>query len=139
MARRRTTARSRREHVYGVPVPHALHEAIEKERSNLSRAESVLGCLAISMENETDSVSGPYYPDVARLAREMVRRSINGLDSLELQRHILRNKIKEEPRLAVEGAYAAVRSVESIEVRLLVAAFPRYFSSARSACMKICG
>jgi hypothetical protein len=94
------------EHVYGVPVPEGLHEAIEIERGNLSKAESVLGCLAISMEYETDSVNGPYYPDVAQLAREMVRKSINSLDSLVLQQRLLRNKIKESADLSfAEGGY----------------------------------
>jgi hypothetical protein len=83
------------EHIYGVPVPEALHDAIETERGNLARAESVLGCLAISMEYETDPVNGPYYPDVAQLARELVRQSVNALDSLVLQRRLLRNRVKE--------------------------------------------
>jgi hypothetical protein len=76
-----------------------LHDAIEIERGNLSQAESLLGCLAISMEYETDSVEAPYYPDVARLARDLVRQSINGLDSLSLQKHLLRDKVKEESAL----------------------------------------
>jgi hypothetical protein len=89
-----------------------LHEAIENERDNLSKAESVLGCLAISMEYEADSVNGPYYPDVAQLARELVRKSINGLDSLVLQQRLLRNKIKESPDLSfAQGGYAVLDSV----------------------------
>jgi hypothetical protein len=118
MATRRSATRTRRgrnagtriaEPVYGVRVPEALHEAIENERSNLSRAESVLGCLAIAMENQADMVNGPYYPDVAQLARELVRRSINGLDSLALQRHLLKDKVKEGCYLpGSHGAYAAV-------------------------------
>jgi hypothetical protein len=118
MATRRSATRTRRgrnigartaEPAYGVRVPEALHEAIENERSNLSRAESVLGCLAIAMENQADMVNGPYYPDVAQLARELVRRSINGLDSLALQRHLLKDKVKEGCYLpANHGAYAAV-------------------------------
>jgi hypothetical protein len=100
------------EHVYGVPVPEGLHEAIETERDNLSKAESVLGCLAIAMEYEADSVNGPYYPDVAELARELVRQSINGLDSLVLQQRLLRNKVKEGPDLwFAEGRYAVLDSV----------------------------
>jgi hypothetical protein len=102
------------EHVYGVPVPEGLHEAIETERDNLAKAESVLGCMAIAMEYESDSVSGPYYPHVAQLAREMVRQSINGLDSLVLQRRLLRNKIKESPDLSfAEGCYSILDSVGS--------------------------
>jgi hypothetical protein len=112
--------------VYGVPVPEALHEAIENERSNLSRAESVLGCLAISMESEPDPVNGPYYPDVAQLARELVRQSINGLDSLALQKLLLRDKVKECPiSLTVEGVYPVIDSVEfrreTVRVMLLAA------------------
>jgi hypothetical protein len=112
-ARRGRNRRNRRvEHVYGVPVPKGLHDAIETERDNLSKAESVLGCLAIAMEYETDSINGPYYPDVAQLARELVRQSINGLDSLVLQQRLLRNKIKESPDLSfAEGCYAILDSV----------------------------
>jgi hypothetical protein len=97
--------------VYGVAVPEGLHEAIENERDNLSKAESVLGCLAISMEYESDSVDGPYYPDVAQLARELVRQSINGLDSLVLQQRLLRNKVKETPTdLSFAEGYAGLRT-----------------------------
>jgi hypothetical protein len=98
------------EHVYGVPVPEGLHEAIEAERGNLCKAESLLGCLAISMEYEgDDTVNRPYYPDVAELARELVRKSINGLDSLVLQQHLLRNKVKERPDPSLaEGGYAVL-------------------------------
>jgi len=122
MATRRSAPKARRgrDHevptespVYGVPVPEALHEAIENERSNLSRAEAVLGCLAISMESQPDPVNGPYYPEVAQLARELVRQSINGLDSLALQKLLLRNKVKESPvPLGVVGAYPVIDSVE---------------------------
>jgi hypothetical protein len=118
MATRRSASGARRgrnndktrsaEHVYGVPVPEGLHDAIEAERGNLSTAESVLGCLAIAMEYETDSVNGPYYPDVAELARELVRKSINGLDSLVLQQRVLRNKIKESADLSLAEGYAVL-------------------------------
>jgi len=83
------------EHVYGVPVPEALHEAIETERDNLSKAESLLACMVVSMEYENDSLTGPYYPAVAQVARELVERSINGLDPFVLRQRLLRNKIEE--------------------------------------------
>ena len=103
------------DHVYGVPVPEGLHEAIESERDNLSKAESVLGCLAISMEYEADSPDRPYYADVAQLARELVRKSINGLDSLVLQQRLLRNKIKESCTLPFsEGAYRIPGPVDPV-------------------------
>jgi hypothetical protein len=122
MVKRRSASRVRRnrrraktqsvEHVYGVPVPKGLHDAIETERGNLSKAESVLGCLVIAMEYETDSINGPHYPDVAQLARELVSQSINGLDSLVLQKGLQRNKIKESPDLSLaEGCYAVLDSV----------------------------
>jgi hypothetical protein len=94
--------------VYGVAVPEGLHEAIEIERGNLSKVESVLGCLVISMESETDPVTGPHYPDVAEIARDMVRKSINGLDSLVLQQRLLRNKIREVWIPLCVGSYVSL-------------------------------
>jgi hypothetical protein len=94
-----------------------LHEAIEDERGNLSKAESVLGCLAIALEYEGDSANGPHYPDVAELARELVRQSINGLDSLVLQRRLSKNRVEEGsglPRL--EGAYPVLDPFDSTHV-----------------------
>jgi len=73
-----------------------LQKAIEGERRNLFKADSLLGCLVIAMEYETDSVNGPYYPDVAQIARELVQKSIDGLDSLTLEQLVLRGKVKEE-------------------------------------------
>jgi hypothetical protein len=83
------------EHVYGVPVPEALHEAIETERDNLSKAESLLACMVVSMEYENDPLTGPYYPAVAQIARELVERSINALDPFLLKQRLLRNKIED--------------------------------------------
>jgi hypothetical protein len=86
-----------------------LHEAIEIERANLSKAESVLGCLVISMQGENDPIAGPYYPDVAQIARELVRKSINNLDSLVLQQRLLRDKITEGwDLLCIGGSYVGV-------------------------------
>jgi hypothetical protein len=104
-ARRRAKKRSSQQ-VYGLPVPEALHEAIEIQRDHLAKAESVLGCLITAMEYNTDSVNRPYYPDVAELARELVKQSINGLDSLVLQQRLLRNKVREHLGQTLgEGAY----------------------------------
>jgi hypothetical protein len=87
-----------------VPVPEGLHQAIENERGNLSRAESLLGCLAISLEHEADAVGRPYYPDVAALARELVKQSINGLDALMIERRLRKQRV-EEASLLGEGCY----------------------------------
>jgi hypothetical protein len=83
-------------HAYGVALPESLHEAIEAERGNLAKAESVLGCLTIAMEySDSDSTTEPYYPDVAQVARDLVRQSINALDSLTLQRRLAQDRVKE--------------------------------------------
>jgi hypothetical protein len=87
----------------GSPIPEELHDAIEIQRGNLAKAESVLGCLIASMEYETDSADRPYYPDVAGLARDLVKQSINGLDSLVLRQRLLRNKVREYLELAPTG------------------------------------
>jgi len=87
-----------------------IDSAVDTLKANLAKAESLLGCLAISMECESESATGPYYPDVAQIAREMVRRSINGLDSLALERALLRNKVKEEHpvRFALAPCYTTL-------------------------------
>jgi hypothetical protein len=80
---------------YGVPVPKRLREAIQAERDNLCKAESLLACMAVSLEYQDDPFNGPYFPPVAQLARELVARSINGLDPFVLRQRILRDKIEE--------------------------------------------
>jgi hypothetical protein len=86
--------------ISGPAIPEGVERAIEAERDNLSKAESLLGCLAIAMEHgaweHEDEVVPPYYPDVARMARNLVRQSINGLDSLNLEKHLARRRIKEQ-------------------------------------------
>jgi hypothetical protein len=82
-------------HEYGVPVPKRLQEAIEAERDSLCKAESLLACLAISLECQDDPLRGPYFPAVAELARELVARSIDGLDPGVLRERLLRNKIED--------------------------------------------
>jgi hypothetical protein len=111
-----------------------LHEAIEIERDNLSKAESVLGCLAVAMEYETEGARKPYYPDVAQIARDMVRRSINSLDPLTLRR--LRDKIEEE----VHRTYTGSEDCRlTLDYRLSVsrALVSRYAASALSATANI--
>jgi hypothetical protein len=72
-----------------------LLKAIETERDNLSRADSLLGCLEIAMEYGETTHKGPYYPDVAQIAREMVRKSIGALDPINLPSQS-RDKVREE-------------------------------------------
>jgi hypothetical protein len=82
-------------HPYGVPVPERLQEAIAAERDNLSKVEALLSCMVVSLEYQNDPLDGPYHPAVAQLARELVARSIDGLDPIVLRRRILRDKIEE--------------------------------------------
>jgi hypothetical protein len=99
----------------------AQTEAIERERDNLAKADSVLGCLVIAMEYGTDSAGAPYYPDVAQIARDLVQQSLRGLDVVNLQRP-LRDKVKDEIHVI------RVRSVDMCEqafVPTLLAAAPR--------------
>jgi hypothetical protein len=83
------------EHAYGAPIPEGLHEAIQAERDNLSKAESLLACMAVALEYQEDPFNGPYFPAVAQLARELVAHSIDGLDPSVLRQRLLRNKIQE--------------------------------------------
>jgi hypothetical protein len=91
---RRNTGRSTVPALSGVQL-NLLLKAIENERDNLSRAESLLGCLTIAMEYGEMTHKGPYYPDVAQIAREMVRKSIGALDPINLP-NPFRDKVKEE-------------------------------------------
>lgn len=103
--------------IHGPAVPLGVERAIEAERDNLSKAESLLGCLAIAMEQgaweHEDEVVPPYYPDVARMARNLVRQSINALDSLHLEKHLARRRIKEQTE-----AYGYARYPEAAETPL---------------------
>jgi hypothetical protein len=82
-------------HEYGVPVPKGLKEAIQNERDNLCKAESLLACMAVALEYQDDPLHGPYFPAVAQLARELVARTIDGLDPGVIRERLLRNKIEE--------------------------------------------
>jgi hypothetical protein len=96
LSRRLTTPDdAQNRHEYGVPVPKRLREAIQAERDNLCKAESLLACMAVSLEYQDDPLKGPYFPAVAQLARELVARSIDGLDPCVLRQHVLRDKIEE--------------------------------------------
>jgi hypothetical protein len=98
--------------------------AIETERDNLSRAESLLGCLKIAMEYGSETDKLPYYPDVAQIAGEMVRKSIQALDPINLPSP--QSKVREG--FLVES----VASIPLFEVPLLPLAFLKTFPRKRS-------
>jgi hypothetical protein len=89
----------------GGRIPDALSQTIEAERENLLKAETVLACLVISMQYESDLTPKPYYPDVAQIARQLIRQAINGLDSLNLDRCLSRNRIEEATDWREFGAF----------------------------------
>ena len=100
MANRRSPSASGRRQAGLKPrnsaIPGGLRGAIEEERGKLTKAESLLGCLVISMEYGHDSQGGPHFPDVAQVACDLVRQSIDGLDSLTLERVTGRSRVRED-------------------------------------------
>jgi hypothetical protein len=66
-----------------IRVRGRLQEMIQAELRNLGRAESVLRCLALSMDYEPLLESQvPYYPDVVEVVGDLVQRSLVDLDAL---------------------------------------------------------
>jgi len=123
--RRRNASRST-SNLNSAPL-NLLLKAVETERDNLSRAESLLGCLTIAMEYGERTHKGPYYPDVAQIACEMVRKSISALDPINLP-DPSRGKVSEE-FFAKDCAplVAALREVPLIR-RQALTKFPRQCS-----------
>jgi hypothetical protein len=77
----------RQDLVCGAELPEALHEAIENARDVLAQAQSVLQCLEIALERHSKPQE-PYFPDIARIASDLVKRAFNALDSLNLERAV---------------------------------------------------
>ena len=66
-----------------IRVRGRLQEMIQAELGNLGRLESVLRCLAHSMEYQSsDDPESPYYPDIAEVACDLLKRSLVDLDVL---------------------------------------------------------
>jgi hypothetical protein len=74
-------------------VPGRLRPFLGSERDSLVKAQSLLECIAHSMEHAEHPVLGPYYPDVARLASDMIRQRIRNLDEL-----LLDGRLPQSPR-----------------------------------------
>jgi hypothetical protein len=120
---RRNTGRSTVPALSGVQL-NLLLKAIETERGNLSRADSLLGCLIIAMEYGETMHKGPYYPDVAQIAHEMVRKSISALDPIHLP-NPSRGKVKEEFSFKDLAPPVAVLHEMPLLPRPILTAFPR--------------
>lgn len=65
-----------------VRIRGALREFLESERGFLSDAQSLLVCIAHSMDYSTHPSTGPYYPDVVGLAADLLGRRAAGLDEM---------------------------------------------------------
>jgi hypothetical protein len=131
MSARRFSIKHRRRNTGGSTLPtisgtqlNRLLKAIETERGNLSRADSLLGCLTIAMEYGEMTHKGPYYPDVAQIAHEMVRKSISALDPIHLPSPS-RGKVKEE--FSAQDCGPAEAGLQEVPLlpRPIFSAFPR--------------
>jgi hypothetical protein len=98
-------------------------EAIETERDNLSRAQSLLGCMKLAIEYAEVNHKGPYYPDLVQMASDIVRKSINALDPINLPSPS-RDKVREE-FLASDSALLLVAHAEVPLLRHRVFTPPR--------------
>ena len=66
-------------------MPNRLERAIDVERRRLSKAQSILGCLAVALETPTAHTSnGLDFGQVAEVVRDLVNSSIERLDSVNL-------------------------------------------------------
>lgn len=71
--------RQRRPRVRGL-----LSDSLHAEITALERARSVVDCLAAAMEAGARNTQGPYFPDVAHAASQMMTRTIVTLSDLLL-------------------------------------------------------
>ena len=68
-------------------MPDRLERAIDVERRRLSKAQSVLGCLAVALDTPTAHTSdGLDFGQVAEVVRDLVNSSIERLDSVNLSK-----------------------------------------------------
>ena len=68
-------------------LPDGLYQAIEEERVNLIKVQTLLGCLAVSIEYcDEEPQDTPDYDEVVKMAGELVKSSINKLDCLYLEK-----------------------------------------------------
>jgi hypothetical protein len=61
-----------------------LREFLSAEQGFLLKAESLLLCIAKSMDDSEHPSTGPYYPDVIELVSELLRQKANRIDELLL-------------------------------------------------------
>jgi hypothetical protein len=70
-----------------IDCPKKLKLAVDAERGTLAKVDSLLRCLALSMEcGDEESADASCYSDVVLIARELVETVMDRLDSLNLER-----------------------------------------------------
>jgi hypothetical protein len=62
-----------------------MTDAIEVERGRLMDAETILHCVVLAMNEHECEPDEPYFQNAVDVARGLLRRSIDGLDSVRLQ------------------------------------------------------
>lgn len=77
-----------------IRVRGRLRQFLESEQGLLLKAESLLLCIAKSMDGCAQPSTGPYYPDVVTLAAELVKRRAVNIDQL-----LLDGRLPERPGL----------------------------------------
>lgn len=84
-----------------------VEDTIEEERARLMKAETILQCVVIAMdEPECVGPRAPHFQSIIEMARELIIESINQLDSVRIGPML--------EKLALEGQY---------EVKELAAAY----------------
>jgi hypothetical protein len=63
-----------------------FRQLLYSELGFLRKAQSLLECIANSMDDSTQPSTGPYYPDVLEVASDLLRRRATTLDGLLLGR-----------------------------------------------------
>jgi hypothetical protein len=78
------TATETPRHIRVVHLDDRLREFLESEREFPLKAQSLIECIAQSMDHSSYPMTGPYYPDVVGLTSDLVRRRAANLDELLL-------------------------------------------------------
>lgn len=87
----------------------ALREYIEVQRSCLMDAEAVLDCVSCAIDEDNRDASGPSYPSVLRIARELVHSVIDRLDSVKVEAAIAGVAGVSAETLGGEGEFDGVK------------------------------
>jgi hypothetical protein len=68
----------------GTRIRGRFREFLQSEQGFLLKMQSLLLCIAQSMDDSAHPSTGPYYPDVVELAAELSRRRAANIDDLLL-------------------------------------------------------